>query len=232
MKFFSWNIRQGGGSRIEKILAELECHANADLIILSEYRNNDKGQIIKKQLQKLGFSFQYVPTQEPKVNTVLVAAKHFVQFRKHSELNQHQHRVVSILWKGFHILATYFPQGKEKAAVFGFLNKLIEIESSENILLIAGDINTGIHYEDEIENSFYCSQDFISLQNNGMTDAWRRMNGDSKEYSWYSNKGNGFRIDHYLISSIHRDSVQSCYYLHEPRKAKISDHSQMVLHLN
>ena len=55
MKFFSWNIRQGGGSRIEKIIAELECHANADLIILiellKEYRQSLISEVVTVKLK-------------------------------------------------------------------------------------------------------------------------------------------------------------------------------------
>ena len=53
MKVFSWNIRHGGGTRITEILAEVERHADSDFIVLTEYRNNKNGLLIKKKTYSL-----------------------------------------------------------------------------------------------------------------------------------------------------------------------------------
>ena len=231
MKVFSWNIRHGGGTRITEILAELERHTDSDFIILTEYRNNKNASSIKEKLTHLGFVNQYSPNVEAKVNSVLIAAKYSVSFEEFPELQSHQHRVVSARWKDTHIVGTYFPQKKEKARVFDFLSDLVKTAHIETTLIIAGDMNTGVHFEDETGKSFYCSKDFIELKKEGLTDAWRLINTENTEYTWYSNHGNGFRIDHFLISSHCNDLVNACYYLHGPRINKISDHSQMILEL-
>ena len=231
MKVFSWNIRHGGGTRITEILAELERHADSDFIVLTEYRNNENGLLLKKKLTHLEFVNQHSPNVEAKVNSVLIAAKYSVSFEEFPELQSHQHRVVSARWKDTHIVGTYFPQKKEKARVFDFLSDLVKSSHIETTLIIAGDMNTGVHFEDETGKSFYCSKDFIQLKKEGLTDAWRLKNTENTEYTWYSNHGNGFRIDHFLISSHCNYLVNACYYLHGPRINKISDHSQMILEL-
>ena len=57
------------------------------------------------------------------------------------------------------------------------------------------------------------------------------FNTDEKEYSWYSNAGNGFRLDHFFVSKSIKDYVTKCYYNHNYRETKISDHSFMSLEI-
>ena len=65
----------------------------------------------------------------------------------------------------------------------------------------------------------------------GAIDAWRLINKDKTEYTWYSNAGNGFRIDHCYISQSLKDRVKDCFYIHETREKKYSDHSLMSIEL-
>ena len=62
-----------------------------------------------------------------------------------------------------------------------------------------------------------------------MIDAFRFLNGNIKEYSWYSNAGNGFRIDHFFVSKNLKNNLTKCYYKHNCRENNISDHSLMSL---
>jgi hypothetical protein len=36
----------------------------------------------------------------------------------------------------------------------------------------------------------------------GFCDLWRRRNPEVREYSWFSTRGNGFRIDHAFLSPV------------------------------
>lgn len=229
MTIFSWNIQHGGGSRLNVILSELKKNSDSSVIILTEFRLNDNGLKIKDFLTELGFQYQFTPTDNIKINTVLVASKIEVEFSIDIGLGIHTHRVVSVKWSYFHLIAAYFPQRKEKRAVFNFLSTQLESNPLDTVLIVAGDMNTGIHYLDEREDTFFCSSDFQAIQAKGLLDAWRLLNRELREYSWYSNHGNGFRIDHFLITSGFRHLVKDCYYLHRAREEKVSDHSQMVL---
>jgi exonuclease III len=57
------------------------------------------------------------------------------------------------------------------------------------------------------------------------TDAWRVHHPDSAEYSWYSHRGNGWRIDHAFVSPALRPAVIAADYLHEPRTEGLTDHA-------
>lgn len=230
-KILSWNIRQGGGKRIHSILNELESHSDATIIILTEFRSNKNGELITEFLYKSGFSYQAIPKTDTKTNTVLLASKTKVSFEFFEELQEHTHRVVCASFSGYRVFATYFPQKNEKSILFDFLLNMNSL-SHLDTMIIAGDMNTGRHHIDETGKSFFQSRRFENLIQSGMIDAWRFIHGDSREYSWYSNKGNGFRIDHFFISDFSKDLVQDCYYRHEVRENKISDHSQMILILD
>ena len=229
MKIFRWNIRHGGGKRINGILLELEDNQDSKIIVLTEFRNNQNGHRIRDKLNELGFIYQHSPIINPGVNSLLIASKIAVTFREYPELDQHQHRVISAEWNDSLVFGTYFPQKNEKSRVFQFLIQKVKAASSKSMIIVAGDMNTGVPFKDEKGKSFYCAKDFDQLQKEGVTDAWRLINDEKTEYSWFSNHGNGFRIDHFLISNQFQSKVNACYYIHEARLNRISDHSQMCL---
>ena len=53
MRVFTLNIRHGGGSRIEKILDEIKA-IDADIVVLTEFRNNRAGGAIRNGLTATG----------------------------------------------------------------------------------------------------------------------------------------------------------------------------------
>ena len=89
--------------------------------------------------------------------------------------------------------------------IFDFILDQLEQRPNENVVL-AGDFNTGKHKIDESGSTFYCSEYLEKLEIIGLADAWRLINGP-KEYSWLSNSGNGFRIDHFYVSNALKNRV-------------------------
>ena len=72
-------------------------------------------------------------------------------------------------------------------------------------------IDATAHYMDAIEQI-------------GYRDLWRHRYPDGREYSWFSTRGNGFRIDLAARAGTIR-------YSHEDRIAGLSDHSPLILEL-
>ncbi len=227
----TWNIRHGGGKRIKDIIQVISENSETDIFILTEYRNNANKEFISSELIKLGYNFQYNPASEPKLNSVLIASKTEFKTQTFDKLKEHKQRVIKVYNDNFSIYGCYFPLKNLKKEVFEFLLTEIGKNKDENII-ITGDFNTGKHYLDEKGNTFYCSEYFEILEQQGMTDAWRFLNGEAKEYSWYSNAGNGFRLDHFFLTSSLSCRIKSCEYVHKYREQKISDHSMMTLKIN
>jgi len=94
--------------------------------------------------------------------------------------------------------------------------------------MFVGDFNTGAHRLDEAGKTFACAAQFAQLSSSGWTDAWRLYHPQTTEWTWYSTKGNGFRLDHAFASPSLLPCVLSCRYSHTEREAKVSNHSILI----
>jgi len=230
MKIATWNIRHGGGKRVKDIVGVIRSYSEVDVFIITEFRNNNNKDAIIKALNEVGFTCIQTTNSESKVNSVLIAAKFDYDVQLFDELGEHKQRVIKLKTPYISIYGCYFPQKKLKSIIFEFILKEIKSNPKENILVV-GDFNTGKHYLDENGATFYCSEYFDKIEKAGLTDAWRLINGSKKEFSWFSNAGNGFRIDHFFVSNSIKGRVIKCQYDHSLRENKVSDHSLMTLQL-
>lgn len=230
MKITTWNLRHGGGKRIDAIISILQ-KMTSDIIVLTEFRNNEFGEKIKTALTSFGYSNLYTTNADAKLNSVLIACKENFETETFSELGEHQQRVIKITTENFTLLGTYFPGNDLKKYVFDFLIKYIQDNPDENII-ITGDLNTGKHYIDEQGATFFHAAYFDKFEELGFIDAWRHVHHDKKEFTWYSNAGNGFRLDHFFVNGTLKQKIIACFYDHQPRIDKISDHSVMALIIN
>lgn len=72
-KIITWNIRHGGGTRVSQ-LAETILKQNADIIVLTEYKNNRYGLEIRKELLDGGYIHQWVTNSDENIYSVLIAS--------------------------------------------------------------------------------------------------------------------------------------------------------------
>lgn len=214
---------------MNSIISVLE-KESADVLILTEYRNNKVSELLKSSLKDFGYNYQYTIDTEPRVNSVLIATKIEFLSETFEELGEHRNRVIKLQNSVYTIFGCYFPLNKHKKKVFEFLLAQIEKNKDQNII-IAGDYNTGKHYIDEKGATFFHSNYLEEFENKGLFDVWRELNPTKKEFSWYSNAGNGFRLDHFFIQEKLKDNVIDCYYKHSYREDNFSDHSLMTLEL-
>ncbi|MBT8233061.1 MAG: hypothetical protein HKO66_08725 [Saprospiraceae bacterium] len=226
-KLLSWNIRQGGGSRITKITKSLQSF-NADVIVLSEFRNNEGGHKIRHNLLRLGYRFQNVTNAKSNDNAVATFSKIPCNLNVFLSADEkYTHNVNCSVFEAFNIYGVYLPH-KKKHKLFDFL--LEEIKQDKPCIIV-GDYNTGINHVDQKGKSFWYTDKMEALSEHGCVDAFRFLHGKVSEYSWYSHQGNGYRYDHTYVSKALIPIVKSCYYLHEWRENGLSDHSPMVLEL-
>jgi exodeoxyribonuclease III len=90
-----------------------------------------------------------------------------------------------------------------------------------------GDFNTGLHRLDESGATFHCAEEFGRLSQVGWVDGWRHLHGETRKYSWYSNAGNGFRLDYAFVTTDLVDRVEAAEYDHSTRDI-LSDHSALI----
>jgi len=228
IKICSWNIQAGGGSRVVSLVKSI-VNSKANIVALNEFRNNDSGNTIRNYFLKAGYRYQAVTHANRNDNSVLIVST--LPFTSELYPNSDEYfsaNIVGAKFSAFTLIGVYLPH-KKKHKLLEFLTDLVE-ESDESYI-IAGDYNTGVNYVDQKGNSFWYTDQLAKLKKAGCKDAFRLVNGDVPEFSWYSHQGNGFRYDHTFVDEKISSVISNCYYNHQWRIDKLSDHSPMFLEL-
>ena len=222
MRILTLNLRHGGGTRTREIVRFLDDHM-ADALVLTEFRKNSAGRQITDYLESIGLQWSSPNVGSAKQNTVLIAAKKLAPRSLLSPPNDWSIHSADV--DGLNILGLYLPQKALKAPVYRWL---IQTASELCRSVVVGDFNTGLNDLDvQGRSKFWCEADFRLLSTQLMVDAYRAKNGNAEEYSWYSRAGNGFRVDHALVTRDLENSIVSATYQHETRDV-VSDHSALI----
>ena len=158
MRVLTWNLQHGGGRRIGRIAEALRPY-EADVLDLSEYRNNGPGADLRSRMKEQGYAHHAAPEGPPGLNPVLVAAR--LEFEAETfpgqmadpELGDFSTSVMLARFDSLNVFGLYLPGEERKRPVFDFLLNLPERYLQEDTVLI-GDMNTGRHHEDEAEATF------------------------------------------------------------------------------
>ena len=230
LRLLAWNIRQGGGSRLPAIAEALIRH-DADVLVLSEYRGGDSALRLREMLERLGYRYATALRPPPGKNGVLIAARR--RFHTHSALSHElpePYRLVGVEFSRFSLYGVYMPNLREKVPYWEALIARLMERTAEPVLAI-GDFNTCRAYVDEpgkIDKTAYFMDRIDAI---GFCDLWRRRYPDGREFSWYSTRGNGFRIDHAFLSPGLAARAEPVRYSHEERLGGLSDHSPLIIEL-
>jgi exodeoxyribonuclease III len=229
MKILSWNIQSGGGRRHHLIIERIVMLA-PDIFIATEFRANKSGVALSNALLSLYPYQANAKGETPNINSVAIFSKEkFARLTCGCE-KKDKHRFIRIYLNGIELVGAYFAQGKEKQSQFNHLTNDARQNGTKN-RIIMGDLNTGDSDMDS-ENEkigFHCEEDFKNLATKLYSDAYRYMNGQKRDYSWYSNNGYGYRIDHCLCDKALLKKVKKCYYINEWKEEGASDHALLVV---
>jgi exonuclease III len=229
MRLLAWNIRQGGGSRLPRIAAALERH-EANVLVLSEYRGGPSAVRLLAALDALGYRYATALAPPPGRCGVLIAARH--SFCEHVALDLNlpePYRIVSVGFASFRLLGVYMPNLLAKIPYWEALITLCSDCTGPTLAI--GDFNTCRPYLDEAGAIDRCAHFMDRIAEIGFCDLWRRRNPELREFSWFSTRGNGFRIDHAFLSEALAARVGPIRYSHDERLAGLSDHSPLILEL-
>jgi exodeoxyribonuclease III len=230
LRLLAWNIRQGGGARLPAIIAALARH-EADILVISEYRGGDSADRLRAALAAAGYRHQTCLMPPPGKNGVLIAARR--GFREHGAISTalpEPYRMVRVEFEGPSLCGIYMPNLLAKVPYWETLIAALAAETGRRALAI-GDFNTCRAYVDE-PGAIDATAHFLDkIEAIGFCDLWRRRHPDGREFSWYSTRGNGFRIDHAFLSADLAARAGAIRYSHEERLAGLSDHSPLILDL-
>jgi exodeoxyribonuclease-3 len=231
MLMVALNIQHGAGKRVGALLEWLHGRS-PDLAILSEWRANQSGAMIVKDLVAAGYYLAAQPgTGTP--NGILIGSRMpFVSRLDLTPISATAGQLILVSLAEFDLIGAYFPNHEAKQPFFSACHEAALARQGRPLLLI-GDLNTGDNNADLTPGGvpFLCAAEFESLRNSGLVDLWRSQHGpEAREYTWSTTK-NDFRIDHALANApfIDRLGPIDCQYDHQTRGARLSDHSALIV---
>ena len=227
MRLVTLNLRHGGKRHMAAILDGLLSH-RADVLVLTEYHGNASGGVLRETLAGAGLAHQAASSAPPGRNGILVAARQPFRRAGHKLLRFDRERLLQVRFERFSLLGLHMPNLHAKAPHWDALLRLAET-ASRTPRIFAGDFNTGRIPEDGEGFRFTFAEHMESLENMGWVDAWRHLNPDGREYTWYSHKRRGFRLDHAFLSPQVKPLLRHAAFAHDYRERGYSDHSALII---
>ena len=201
------------------------------MLILSEYRGGDSpsGCVRRCGRPAIAMSRELVPP--PQRTGVLIAARRRLRRARRGLRDVAEpYRLVDVDLGALRLTGVYMPNLLKKVPYWQALVDAFAARADGDALAI-GDFNTCRAYVDE-PGAIDATAHFIdSMEAIGFRDLWRHRYPDGREFSWYSHRGNGFRIDHAFLSPSLAARAGAIRYSHEERLAGLSDHSVLLLDL-
>jgi exonuclease III len=228
LRLLTWNLRHGGGARVPAILAAL-ARIDADLLVLSEFRSGEAGARLLAGLAAMGYGCAAPAALAPRQNSVLIAARGAIA--RHAppwaDLPE-PHRMLEVSVGGWQLVGVYMPNLKAKRPYWERLIAEAPARCGRPALFV-GDFNTTRHHSDELGALCTEADCMERIEALGFREAWRKLHPLGRAYSWYSHRGNGFRVDHAFVSPPLSARLRAARYLHRLRLGGLSDHAPLLV---
>ena len=245
LRIVSWNIRAGGGRRVDLIAEHIE-RWGADVVALSEFRATPPSHLLKQRLEEHGLTFQ-LSTVEGCVsisNRVLLASRWPL-----TGIRLRAAPVAPGRWcaaqvgapRSFAVGAMHVPNrvsGHKDPFHAAVLN--LALSWRRGPALLVGDTNSGRIGLDEEVSCFSKREDgwIAALEQAAWCDGFRRLHGDERVYTWYSPNGrNGFRLDQAFVNRPLLPRLIDTHYEWAygtndgGRRDAVSDHAALIVDL-
>jgi exonuclease III len=244
MRIVAWNIRAGGGSRIDGIYAQIAAW-QPDIVCLCEFRATPPSRRLAELLEGLGLQYQATTANAlvASRNALLLASRWpirpFTLRLQPSEPGRWLTAEVEAPLP-FAMALMHIPNMVSgRKLQFMEAIRLIAAKWRRGPAVLLGDTNCGWPGLDEESPVFgkETAQWLDTLASLGWRDAYRHQNPEERAYTWYSpNAGNGFRLDQAFVNRrmlgrLSRVSYEWAYLEGGGRRDALSDHAAMLLDL-
>ena len=232
----AWNILHGGGStRMPGIALEL-LRASAHTIILIEFRPAIGGQI-GGVLADHGWKHQLSTNPPPGKNGMFVASRSPITRERSPRfgraLPDHRWLGFAIHELGISVAAIHAPDNSkplERKHFWRSLTRFARLVRGHPMLMM-GDFNAIRHQLDRDESASGTARSVSRLASLGYVDAWRSGHARERDFTWFSARGNGYRLDHAWASPALAGRLRGAHHRHLGRHESLSDHAAIVVEL-
>lgn len=243
VRILAWNIQNPSIDRARKQLDWL-IQTRANVLVLTEATYSEGSLHLINQLESLGFKIFFSEPLEDKYATA-ICTKGFQCEEWDLKLSFLPSRLKAVILQTFlgslRLVGMYSPTfwsvepesaTKKRRAfhnqIMRIFNNLCKMGYMSN-LIVGGDLNAlESNHVPRIaafkDYDFY--ESFIEV---GLVDAYRLLHPNAREHSWFSHDRVGYRFDHFFVSKDLSSMMKECYYDHEQRFSRLSDHSAMWL---
>ena len=258
MKISSWNVNSVR-ARIQNITKYIK-DSKPDILLIQEIKTIEE-TFPFSELKDLGYK-SYVFGQKSYNGVAIISKSNInkidLQFIKDKKK---QSRIISGSIKNksnnIELINIYAPNGNpintdkydyKKYWYNSFINKVEKKLQENKNLIIAGDFNIIPEEIDVYDHTKYVNDALFKLEmrkkfreliNLGFKDAYRFINKEKQEYTFWDymagswQKNHGMRIDHFLISNNIINKIESVSINKKPRsRIKPSDHTPIELEIN
>jgi len=222
MLVVNWNIRQGGGNA-NAILESLKDRA-ADLIVLTEFRNNMRGNQISSGLNLIGYRALPCSSSQSNKNGVGVFSKEPIK-QKNNNFGQDGENVITFDFKGYVFIAAFCA---DDGVTKRFIDAVVNMSIRENTIII-GDLNTGPRGSDPKRY-----KDLDRLGTAGFANIWRLKH--TQPFWSYQSRAGKSQPDHVLcnfkIQPATKPEEFEVSFDAAPIDHNSSDHAIMIFEFN
>jgi exonuclease III len=243
MRIVAWNIRAGGGERVDAIARQLERWA-PDVVVLSEFRATPPSCVLAATLATRGLTHQITTAipDTPGVNALLLASRwplRSLRLRggppdRGRWLAADVEAPLPLVIGGMHV------PNRVTRRKYPFLDAVLTCARRwrHGPALFVGDTNSGRRGLDEQVPAFNAIEEgwVDGLAGCGWRDAFRHLRPDARAYTWYSPNGrNGFRIDQAFVNAALLARLKNAAYVWGGRRGVrrdcLSDHAALLIDL-
>jgi len=204
-----------------------------DVLVLTEHRHNAASTLLRKGLSAAGLRHQTASYDSPRVNHLLVASRHPLVAAPELCLAFDPQRLLTVRVDGLRLVAAHLPNLRAKLPHWEALLRLAS-SGRRTPTVYMGDFNTG-HSLRDVEDGpfpFTASEQMQALMDRGWVDAWRQLNPRTREFTWFSHRRRGFRLDHAFLSPACVPRLRAACFDHAVRERAATDHSALIVDLH
>lgn len=243
ISFFCWNI---GNPSLERAARQGKWlrERPEDVFILSETKKSRGCAFLENYFRTHGYFVVSSMPKEKEYGVMIVSRYPLAKsvFSDYVSFLRARVAAVHMLFSqgALEIIGLYVPSRdaspekiKRKKYFLENIINALEAAPKSNFRIFCGDFNIlepshipKYSFFQEWENAFY-----KNLERHKLRDVFRYVSPFLQEYSWVGRTGDGYRYDHFFTSENMLSGIRKCFYSHEPRNLRLSDHSAIIAEL-